>query len=523
VPVGVICLPRPAQRAYCVYVAHYTARAIYGFARDAGFSPDQAVTMTAIALAESGGRSTAHNPNGEDSRGLWQINLDAHRSWAGGMDLYDPEQNARAAFQISQHGRDVSPWTTAHGSNAPYLRFRNQAQEAAIASGDPPALGVWTGTPGYGVALSAGHSGGGAATVVPVQQAVAEQAATSQAATQQAAPQAHQPGDDDAMHRFLHAALAQSGDAYVFGAETSASDPNPDTFDCSELVQWSAEQAGVDLPDGSWYQYLALQKQGGAISVEEAVHTPGALLFSFSSPPTATGGRPSEAHFAISLGDGKTIEARGTAYGVGSWEASPGRFQYAAVVPQLRPSPGEGFSAATDGAATDGAAGVEGGEKTDADHDGLTGRLERMIGSDTSDLDTDRDGVSDGFEVEKLGTDPLKADSDGDHVPDGVEVALGTNPLAAATTQTLPEPRGATPAGKDSDGDRLSDRLEHLLHTNVNIPDSGNGFVDGLEDQGGFDPTSAADSPLAGLSAGSHDPLTDAGGDESASDGDHHQ
>ena len=49
--------------------------AIYAAARQAGFSPDQAVTMTAIALAESGGNPGAHNPNGEDSRGLWQINM----------------------------------------------------------------------------------------------------------------------------------------------------------------------------------------------------------------------------------------------------------------------------------------------------------------------------------------------------------------------------------------------------------------------------------------------------------------
>lgn len=37
---------------------------------------DQAVTLTAIALAESGGNSGAHAPHGEDSRGLWQINVD---------------------------------------------------------------------------------------------------------------------------------------------------------------------------------------------------------------------------------------------------------------------------------------------------------------------------------------------------------------------------------------------------------------------------------------------------------------
>jgi hypothetical protein len=70
------------------------------------------------------------------------------------------------------------------------------------------------------------------------------------------------------------------------------------------------------------------------MSVEQALKTPGALLFSFSSDPMS-GGRPSAAHVAISLGNGKTIEAKGTQYGVGSWEANTKRFQYAGVIPEL--------------------------------------------------------------------------------------------------------------------------------------------------------------------------------------------
>jgi hypothetical protein len=47
----------------------YTATEIYAFLRQAGFQPDQATTLTAIALAESGGNSSSHNTGGEDSRG----------------------------------------------------------------------------------------------------------------------------------------------------------------------------------------------------------------------------------------------------------------------------------------------------------------------------------------------------------------------------------------------------------------------------------------------------------------------
>ena len=133
---------------------------------------------------------------------------------------------------------------------------------------------------------------------------------------------------------FLQAAVSQAGDPYVWGAEAQAADSDPSAFDCSELVQWAAGQVGLDLPDGSWLQYLDLQGQGSTISVEEALRTPGALLFSFSEEPRPGGGRPGQAHVAISLGDGRTIEARGRSYGVGTWEAGD-RFEYAAVVPGL--------------------------------------------------------------------------------------------------------------------------------------------------------------------------------------------
>lgn len=145
---------------------------------------------------------------------------------------------------------------------------------------------------------------------------------------------------------FLAAALEQTGDPYVWGATADPDDPDPAAFDCSELVRWAAARVGVDIPDGSWLQYLDLKQRGATVSVEEALRTPGALLFSFDSEPRPGGGRPSGAHVAISLGDGRTIEARGRRYGVGTWEAGD-RFQYAAIVPELSgstaavpPSPG---------------------------------------------------------------------------------------------------------------------------------------------------------------------------------------
>ncbi len=98
----------------------------------------------------------------------------------------------------------------------------------------------------------------------------------------------------------LRLALKQNGDRYVFGAEVKLDDKDPNTFDCSELVQWAVHQAGGSIPDGSQNQRAAVNK----MSVAEAARTPGALLFNGH-------------HVAISVGDGvHTIEAMGSKYGV---------------------------------------------------------------------------------------------------------------------------------------------------------------------------------------------------------------
>src|SRR6266508_307814 len=351
----------------------YTAEQIYAFARQAGFDPDEAATMTAIALAESGGDSRSHATVGEDSRGLWQINVRAHPDLGASMDLYDPLQNARAAYQVSHGGGDVSPWTVTHGGlSARYLRFRDKAESAAAAYGDGSGHGVWTGTVGYGHPLSAGGSTGGGtheAGHPPVEAPPATTGGAGRAGEDfgipldgpdaragaeygipldddDGGPGPDGPGTDgpaplvpvrsgppgDALHMFLDSAMTQTGDRYIFGVETRLNDPNPSAFDCSELVQWSASQAGVQIEDGAWYQYQQLRDSGTLISVQDAIHTPGAVLMSFSSDPN--GNKPPHAHIAISLGNGQTIEARGSRYGVGSWPAK-GRFQYAALIPGI--------------------------------------------------------------------------------------------------------------------------------------------------------------------------------------------
>lgn len=443
-------------------MAVLSAQEIYRYARLAGFAPDQAQTMTAIALAESGGNTGAHNPVGEDSRGLWQINVAAHQDLAG-VDLADPLENARAAFRVSGQGANISPWTVTHGgADARYLQFRDEAQAAAQLAGDAPG-GAWSGTDGYGHVVGAG--GGDAFAGLPADGGGA-------------------PGGGSLLQAFLDAATAQAGDRYVFGATASVDDADPDTFDCSELVKWAAGRQGVDVPDGTWLQYLDLKSDGATMSVEEAINTPGALLFSFPSEPQPGQGRPSSAHVAISLGDGRTIEAANPRKGVIFGEAE-GRFNFAGFIP--------GLTGGTVGPA--GPVGPDPG--LDSDGDGITDVLEQRLGLDAFLADTDLDGSSDGYEVLVLRTKAEASDSDGDGVSDGQELLLGTDPLRA-DGQGLAD--ASALGGPDSDADGLPDALEQVLRTDPFAADTDrDGFVDGAEHTAGFDPFDAASNPLASV------------------------
>lgn len=112
-------------------------------------------------------------------------------------------------------------------------------------------------------------------------------------------------GADGQIGRFVALALQQTGKRYVFGAEAAPSDPNPRSFDCSELVEWAAARAGISpkVPDGSAAQLAHCRSKGTTVSVQAGITTKGALLFM-------------PGHVAISLGNGKTIEAMNPSAGV---------------------------------------------------------------------------------------------------------------------------------------------------------------------------------------------------------------
>jgi len=94
-----------------------SAQQISPYAAAAGFSGDDLVNAVAIALAESSGNPKAYNPEmaagapaNQGSYGLWQIYLNAHPEFAG-VDLYDPQTNANAAYQVFQQS-GFAAWST---------------------------------------------------------------------------------------------------------------------------------------------------------------------------------------------------------------------------------------------------------------------------------------------------------------------------------------------------------------------------------------------------------------------------
>lgn len=112
---------------------------------------------------------------------------------------------------------------------------------------------------------------------------------------------------------FIKALKSHMGVKYTYGGKTPESG-----LDCSGLITYSLKQVGIDFPNGSTNQIVACTP----ISVEQALKTPGALLWF-------------QGHDAISLGDGKTIEAVTTPKnGVGSYPHG-GRFIKAGLIPGI--------------------------------------------------------------------------------------------------------------------------------------------------------------------------------------------
>ena len=83
-------------------------------AYNAGFRGSHLDAAVMIAECESGFNPEAKCLNcfgvSEDSRGLWQINVNAHPQYKS-VDLFNPKINAEAAYQVyKEAGYSFKPW-----------------------------------------------------------------------------------------------------------------------------------------------------------------------------------------------------------------------------------------------------------------------------------------------------------------------------------------------------------------------------------------------------------------------------
>jgi cell wall-associated NlpC family hydrolase len=140
------------------------------------------------------------------------------------------------------------------------------------------------------------------------------------------------------VENFVSLALAQRGDSYRIGAGRNIKDSDPDVFDCSGLIIWSAGQLGIQMAGTARSIRDQCFNAGRGTSVDIARKTRGALLFRTRSniSPGTTG------HCAISLGDGRTIEAKGTKYGV-VVDSVGSRFEEGGFVPGMSYPSQSGF------------------------------------------------------------------------------------------------------------------------------------------------------------------------------------
>ena len=121
-----------------------TPEQIFQVAQDAGFPPDVATQMVAIALRESGGCPTAYNggspPGTESSYGLWQINVKGNPGIVAAIgasssqDLFDPYWNAQAAAYLwggNPSNLDIAWYINRPGYSEAYQGYLPVAQQAA--------------------------------------------------------------------------------------------------------------------------------------------------------------------------------------------------------------------------------------------------------------------------------------------------------------------------------------------------------------------------------------------------------
>jgi len=314
-------------------------RGLMGVLAKAGFRGKALNTAFGIAKRESGGRPDAFNPDrstGDQSYGLFQINmlgnLGPSRRQQFGLqrneDLLDPVRNAKTAFRMSNGGRDFGAWgigPNAYRSGAGYdtiAKYVAQAPTLAptgrrtqqlpdfdvdreLGKGQPDAFklpdfdveSLLGGDNDFGLTPPPGSRTSanaldefGLVPPPPVgkQKVVAEVRARSYGGTTQQI--ANVPGPTPRVTRAMDIAKAQLGKPYVWGAASPRVG-----FDCSGLIEYAFEKAGIPTP-GRLTTQTMMHVGRGVPSLAQA--QPGDWLI------THNGG-----HVVMYMGNGQVIAA----------------------------------------------------------------------------------------------------------------------------------------------------------------------------------------------------------------------
>jgi cell wall-associated NlpC family hydrolase len=292
--------------------------------RQAGFSGQALNTAYAIAMAESSGNPRAFNGNrktGDRSFGLFQINM------LGGMgperrkqfglsaddDLYDPLTNARAAYKLSNGGRNWHPWSTYNNNS--YQKYLGQHGATVTTTTQPPGSRAVPGAPAApqppaqpDIIGSPGGSGfapqindfapGSRDPADPVRQpAPAAPALPKLGAAAGAAVGAG--GATSFRDKVIAAAMGVLGTPYSWGgggtkgaSEGFGKGRGIVGFDCSSLVMYAFAQAGFRMPRTGRPQL----RMGERTSISNL--RPGDLV-----------GWGDGYHIAIYIGNGKVIQS----------------------------------------------------------------------------------------------------------------------------------------------------------------------------------------------------------------------
>lgn len=125
----------------------------------------------------------------------------------------------------------------------------------------------------------------------------------------------------------------------------------------------------------------------------------------------------------------------------------------------------------------------------DSDGDGLGDSVEKRMGLDPDDVDSDNDGITDYQELKQYGTNPLNVDTDQDGISDGWEIAYYLSPNYGGDS-LIDSDRdglsnfdefnlGTNPLTEDSDSDSLPDTWEIDHGLNATDPNDAGFDLDG--------------------------------------------